>query len=179
MELKDYTVIDFKNATAALLPPGEYWQYPTNKELSDLLNGIAEELKTTHDQTTQPLLYEKDNSLNGWRLTDYQTILNNQKILGIVYDDPIIPNLIYIGIQANQNPYQTLVGMDSYRLPHTAFCFKFQNKIQKLHVASTRQSLQINKRTIKNEGLVFNHKQVLYVACSRLSLQINRHTLRA
>ena len=150
MEIIDtiYTQADFKQACAALLPPGEYWQYQTNSELEQLLEAMGTEFKTIHDETKLNPLYQENNSATGWKLSDYQSILNSNEIAGLVTDNALTPNLIYITFEAGQMAGDLMKQLDSYRLPHTAFCCTYAHQ-QTLHIAICRQTLHINRRTLR------------------------------
>lgn len=143
-----YNKDDFKQAISALLPAGEYWQYEKGDPLDGLLEGLANEFKTIHDETKVNILYSPDNNQTGWKLADYQTILNSNGIAGTVFDDSQSPNLIYLDLSANQATGDLMKTLDAYRLPHTAFCFQYNNK-QTLHVVCVRQTLQINRHTMR------------------------------
>ena len=68
-----------------MLPAGEYWQYEKGDPLDGLLEGLATEFKAIHDETKINILYSPDNKQAGWRLSDYQTLLNNNEIAGIYF----------------------------------------------------------------------------------------------
>ena len=138
-----YSKDDFKQAVSALLPAGEYWQYEKGDQLDGLLEGMATEFKTIHDETKINLLDQTNNNLSGWKLADYQTILDENEIAGTVYDDSSTPNLIYIDIDHSQAAGNLMQELDEYRLPHTAFCFTYNYKCP-LYVAVVHNNLQIN-----------------------------------
>jgi len=143
-----YTKDDFKQAVAALLPPGQYWQYEKGDQLDDVLEAVATEFKTIHDETKINPLYQDNNNVLGWKLSDYQTILNDNEIIGNVFDDSSTPNLIYINFEAGEVAGDLMKTLDSYRLPHTAFCCTYAHQ-KTLHIAVCRQTLQINRRELR------------------------------
>lgn len=144
----DYTSKDLKQAITALLPPGEYWQYENGDDLDLLLSAMGDEFKTIHDETKVSALNQTDNNTSGWKISDYQTILNDNYIAATVYDKPDTPNLIYIEMSANQTAGGVIKSLDSYRLPHTALCSVFTHQ-KTLHIALARRSLTVNRRTLK------------------------------
>jgi len=143
-----YEQADFKHAVSNLLPPGEYWRYEKGDELDNVLEAAATEFKTINDETKISILYTPDNSQTGWRLADYQTILNNNNIKGAVFDDSETPNVIYIELQANQKAGDLMKTLNEYKLPHTALGVNYNNE-KAVHVACTRQTLQINRHTMR------------------------------
>jgi len=143
-----YTKDDFKQAVSALLPPGYYWQYEKGDQLDGVLEVLATEFKTISDETKIDPLYQQDNNVLGWKLVDYQTILNDNEITGSVFDDSNTPNLIYIDIAHSQAAGSQMKELDSYRLPHTAFCFTYNNQAP-LHVAVAHHSLQLNHQIMR------------------------------
>ena len=151
MEIEDnaYEQADFKHALSTLLPPGEYFQYEKGDELDKILEAAATEFKTINDETKISILYAADNTQTGWKIADYQTILNNNNIDGIVFDDSETPNLIYFELKANQKAGDLMKTLDEYKLPHTAL------------------------------GVNYNNEKAVYVACTRQTLQINTHKMRA
>jgi hypothetical protein len=143
-----YTKDDFKQAVSALLPPGQYWQYEKGDPLDGVLEGLSAEFKTIHDETKINPLYQEDNAESGWKLADYQRILNDNAMAGTVFDDSSTPNLIYINFEAGDVAGGFMKTLDSYRLPHTAFCCTYTHQ-QTLSVAVCRQSLTINRRELR------------------------------
>ena len=144
-----YEQTDFKRALSNLLPPGEYWKFEKGDELDKLLEAAATEFKTINDETKVSILYAENNTQTGWKIADYQTILNNNNIDGIVFDDSETPNIIYFELQANQKAGDLMKTLDAYKLPHTAL------------------------------GVNYNNEKAVYFSCDRQTLQINRHTMRA
>ena len=148
IEYPDYSAGDFKQATAALLPPGEYWQYEKNDELDLLLSAVGEEFKKTHDEIQINILNQGNNIASGWKISDYQTLLNSNYIVGTVYDNSATPNLIYIDMSANQTAGGVIKSLDEYRLPHTAFCCTVKHQ-KTMVITLLRRSITINTRTLK------------------------------
>lgn len=173
-----YSQSDFKQAFAALLPPGQYWQYEPNSELDKLLDGIGSELKTIHDQTKINDPYVADSNNLGWKIADYQNLLDENQTSGTIYDDSATPNLIYVDIDSNQAAGALMQTLDSYRLPHTAFCFIYNNKTA-LYISIVRSSLQMNTQTMTTvtsaplTGLAFGLYQIGAMALGNRDLQID------
>lgn len=116
----NYSTDDFKQALQKLLPPGEYWQNQTpDTDLDKLLTAIATEFKTTHDETKLSVLLTIDKSLFGWKLSDYQALLNEQGIESTVTDNSATPNIIYIEVVNLEDLFETFNMIESLRLPHT------------------------------------------------------------
>jgi hypothetical protein len=143
-----YSKDNFKQAVSALLPAGQYWQYEQGDQLDDVLEGMAAEFKTIHDETKLNILYVPDNSNTGWKLSDYQTLLNTSEVVGQVYDESETPNLIYIDFEAGFMVGDLMKKLDSYRLPHTAFCCTYAHQ-RIVYVAVCSQSLHINRRVLR------------------------------
>ena len=173
-----YTANDFKIATAALLPPGEYWQYEKNGDLDNLLSVLGQEFKTTHDETTSNVLYERDNNQAGWKISDYQALLASFSINGTVFDKSSTPNLIYIKCEHSSQMGRGMQKLEGYRLPHTAFFWEVvQNK--KLYCAVHNNSLSVNR----SKSILTSNKEskagLVSCAVTHHSLVINRTQLRA
>ncbi|MBN2605976.1 MAG: hypothetical protein JXR47_01435 [Thiotrichales bacterium] len=123
----NYTAEDFKQAAQKLLPPGEYWSNQTpGTDLDKLFTAIGQELKTVHDETKLSVLIQLDNSLFGWKIADYQGLLNLQGIDAQVTDDPLTPNVIYIKIRSTQDLLAVFKQIENYRLPHTIINWGFE-----------------------------------------------------
>lgn len=117
---QNYTDKDFRNAFEALLPPGKYWQNPSEgSDLDKLLDGVGLELKTTSDEIKIRLLFDADNTDFGWRIADYQALFDTRDITATVTDDPASPNWIYVEVDNLEDLYQTFLEVESLRLPHT------------------------------------------------------------
>jgi len=143
-----YEQSDFKQAASALLPAGEYWQYEQGDSLDNVLEALATEFKTINDETKVSILYDIDNIQGGWKLSDYQGILNNNGISATVFDDSSTPNLIYIDFELGKSNGEFIQKLDEYRLPHTAFCCTYLHE-KVMYVAAVRQSLTINRRELR------------------------------
>lgn len=114
----DYTTQDFEQAIRHLLPQGQYWQEPTNTELIDVIKGMAIDFKVTHDEIQLALLSDFSESLFGWKIVDYQNLLN-QSAQGVVFDDKATPNLISISLASNCRSETAFNDIEKVRLPHT------------------------------------------------------------
>ncbi|RUM91063.1 MAG: hypothetical protein DSZ27_07330 [Thiomicrospira sp.] len=122
-----YTTEDFRNSVKQLLPPGKYWQSDEESEdLTALIDSIAEELHTTHEETKLSVLFTVDNSLFGWKIADYQSLLNTNGIDALVWDDEVTPNVIYIKLFTTYNLLATFNQVEGYRLPHTIINWEFE-----------------------------------------------------
>jgi len=173
-----YSADDFKQAAAALLPPGEYWQYEAGEPLDNLLCALGQEFKTTHDETQLSILYPIDNGGAGWKLADYQTILGTHKITGTVSDNSATPNLIYIEIAPEMVAGELMKTLENYRLPHTAFCWTLKQK-QTLHIGVAHTGLQIKRTAVVADCWTLQQQLTLKVAPVRRSVVIHRTTMRA
>ncbi|WP_051303249.1 hypothetical protein [Psychromonas aquimarina] len=169
----DYSSDDFKQAAAALLPPGEYWQYSPGGTLDKLLTGLALEFKTTHDETQQNILYQADNIQAGWKLSDYQTLLDTHKIAGRVFDNHATPNYIYIDVEPNMQAGELMKELEDYRLPHTAFLWTLKQK-QSLHLGTARQNVNIDRREVTADCWDLAQAQHLHAGAGRQTVQIHR-----
>lgn len=202
---KNYSESDFKEAAAALLPPGEYWQYKNGSDLDKLLSALGREFKTTHDETTLNALYDEDNNQIGWRIADYQSLLNLFSVRGEVFDKPCNPNFIYIECDASENVGSLMRRMESHRLPHTAFHWETRDRatlscaahsagvqIERSHsvlaVAAERVPVDIycvparSSTIVSRETKVLrsaSHKALVNCIAARHCIIINRRTLRA
>ncbi len=139
-----YSANDFKQACASLLPPGEYWQYEAGDELDCLLSALSSEFKSTHDETTSLLLFEGDKNQIGWKLADYQTLLNSFSITGTVFDKSTEPNLIFIDCAQSSQLGYLMWQFEDRRLPHTAFFWEIQQSVE-LYFAVTSNTLKIER----------------------------------
>lgn len=133
----DYTESDFANALRALLPKGEYWQTPDNEKLNQVIEGMAKDFKTTHDEIELSLLTDFEGELFGWKISDYQAFLifvagaNS----GTVSDNITTPNLIYISLDetARGNSQQAWQAFENKRLPHTKINWTFNYQVNYHH----------------------------------------------
>ncbi|WP_022940107.1 hypothetical protein [Psychromonas hadalis] len=148
IEQQLYSKDNFKQAISALLPTGQYWQYQQGDALDGILEGMGVEFKTIHDETKLDFLDVPDNNNTGWKLSDYQTLLNTSEVVGNVYDDSSTPNLIYIDFSAGYTVGDLMKKLDSYRLPHTNFCCTYTHQ-KTIYIAVCRQSLHINRRVLR------------------------------
>lgn len=114
----DYTTQNFEQAIRLLLPKGQYWQEATNTELTGVIEGMAIDFKITHDEIQLALLSDFSESLFGWKIADYQSLLN-QSIQGVVFDDKATPNLICISLASNCRSESAFNDIEKVRLPHT------------------------------------------------------------
>ncbi|MDD9158518.1 hypothetical protein PVK64_20365 [Aliivibrio sp. S4TY2] len=139
----EYHNEDFARAVRQLLPKGQYWQDSDNAELSNLIAGMGAEFKMTHDEIQFTLLTQVDSEPFGWRLSDYQALLLQSDVDGVVYDDIRQPNLILVSLASNQRSKKAWHDVEQVRLPHTA--------IQWIYNASTTLQVQLgNARYIRN-----------------------------
>lgn len=114
----EYSEGDFADAIRVLLPQGEYWQEADNPELTNTIEGMAADFKITHDEIELSLLTELRELSFGWKLSDYQTLLNEIGSVGTVYDDVNNPNLIKVDLFSYDNDKAYAV-FEEKRLPHT------------------------------------------------------------
>ncbi len=122
----EYDETDFALAIRQLLPKGQYWQDTTNKELNALIQGMSAEFKCIHDEVELALLTEHYTPLFGWRLSDYQRLMNKHGIVGQIYDDPKTPNLIEVYLNPVQVALEAMMhDFEKTRLPHTEFHWIF------------------------------------------------------
>lgn len=114
----DYTAQDFEQAIRHLLPKGQYWQEETNTELTGVIKGMATDFKVTHDEIQLALLSDFSENLFGWKIADYQRLLN-QNTQGLVFDDKATPNLINVSLANNYRSETAFNDIEKVRLPHT------------------------------------------------------------
>lgn len=120
----EYSSGDFADALRLLLPKGEYWQEVDNQELTNLIVGMSIDFKQTHDEVQLSLLTEFRDSLFGWKIRDYQNLLNEIGSTGTVYDDVQSPNLIKIDLFSYDND-RVFAEFEKKRLPHTEFAWNY------------------------------------------------------
>ncbi|WP_418114382.1 hypothetical protein RJD40_18865 [Vibrio scophthalmi] len=120
----DYSAGDFADATRSLLPKGEYWQEAENEELTNTIIGMAIDFKATHDDIELSLLTEFREQSFGWKLRDYQTLLNEIGSVGTVYDEVKNPNLIKVDLFSYDND-KAYAAFEEKRLPHTEFAWLY------------------------------------------------------
>ncbi len=135
--ITDYRASDFADAIRALLPKGDYWQEADNTELTRLINGMAADFKITHDEIELSLLTDFNQSLFGWKLSDYQALLNRVagEQSGLVYDVRATPNLIYVGMNDNARAEiaKAWQAFEEKRLPHTEITWLYHSEISYHH----------------------------------------------
>lgn len=120
-----YTEADFKKALLQLLPPGDYWADPQEgDDLDQLLTAVAIELLTTHNETKNSFLYQSNKTLSGWKIADFQAILDTAATGGTAYDDPNYPNLIFVLLEQTTGFLDVMQELEAYRLPHTNLNWK-------------------------------------------------------
>lgn len=128
MDTSDLVIVysegDFAQAIRTLLPKGEYWQENENAVLTNTIEGIAADFKVTHDDIELSLLTEFSDSLFGWKLKDYQILLNESGSVGVVSDDIHHPNLITIDLLTYDND-KAFAAFEKKRLPHTEFVWLY------------------------------------------------------
>ncbi|BBN59305.1 hypothetical protein [Hydrogenovibrio marinus] len=99
VDTQEYTLQDYRNAVEKLFPPGKYWEQPEDdSDLDNLYWAIAQEWKTTADELKTNILFGANNTLFGWKISDYQRLLDENGIDGTVFDDKSMPSYIYFNI---------------------------------------------------------------------------------
>ncbi|WP_076589686.1 hypothetical protein [Vibrio ostreicida] len=143
----EYSEGDFADAYRELLPKGEYWQDTENAELANTINGIAKDFKKTHDDIELSLLTEFEEKGFGWKISDYQGLLNTvaSPQSGRVFDEVTTPNLIYASLYDSfrQFSLKTWQAFEKYRLPHTEIAWIYHSSLDVNHQIS-------NSRHIRN-----------------------------
>lgn len=121
----NYSEGQFADALQQLLPPGEYWNHNGEpSELKQVLDGLGAELKAVHDETKLNFLFEIDNNLLGWKVADFQSILDINNLPGRVFDHPSTPNLIYLEIDDTSSILPIFQQIQTHRLPHTQLVWR-------------------------------------------------------
>ena len=146
---KNYSQQDFKKAIQNLLPPGEYWSnVEENSELDKVLNAISEELKITHEETKVSLLFNTNNTLQGWKLSDFQRILEIQNINGTVTDNPDTPNIINVQLSSTTDLLPVFRQMHNHKLAHTRLSWglKASLRVNAMMQATTHQRLDFTEQ---------------------------------
>jgi len=127
----ELTKEDFASAFLKLLPPGEYWNLDReNEQLKQLVNAIGEELKAVHDETELNLSFEINNQYLGWKLSDFQQILDNNSINGQVTDKVTNPNVIYLTLYQTVDVLTVFDLVEAHRLPHTQIAWTFTGALR-------------------------------------------------
>jgi hypothetical protein len=146
----EYSEGDFADAYRGLLPQGEYWQDTENAELTNTINGIAKDFKKTHDDIELSLLTEFEEKGFGWKVSDYQTLLNNTvgQQCGRVFDDVKEPNLIYGSLYDvfRHHSARAWQAFEKFRLPHTEIAWIYHSKFRVHHqIANYRHIRNLHK----------------------------------
>ncbi|BDU38737.1 hypothetical protein [Vibrio nigripulchritudo] len=146
----EYSEGDFEDAFRALLPKGEYWQDTENQELNNTILGIAKELKLTHDEIELSLLTEFEAQQFGWKVSDYQRLLNTTVGTGsgVVSDDVKSPNLITASLNDSFRHMCEMAwtSFENKRLPHTEIAWIYHSHIDMHHqVANYRHIRNLHK----------------------------------
>lgn len=143
-----YSEGDFAHAYRGLLPQGEYWQETENPELTNTIRGIAKDFKQTHDDIELSLLTNFEQQGFGWKISDYQHLLNTTAghQSGLVFDDVSTPNLIYGSIHDAFRHFsvQAWLAFEQKRLPHTEIAWIYRSTVDVHHQMS-------NGRHIRNQ----------------------------
>ncbi|PNI06183.1 hypothetical protein C1N32_04070 [Vibrio diazotrophicus] len=133
----DYSEADFADSLRALLPKGKYWQEAENVELTNVIEALAIDFKTTHDDVQLSLLTDFKQALFGWKISDYQALLyevagNNS---GVVSDSRATPNLIYVslGDDYRGSSKKAWTEFEKKRLPHTEITWTYQSRLDVHH----------------------------------------------
>lgn len=170
----EYLVADYRHALERLLPPGKYWQeIEKDSDLDKLLYAVAEEFKTTTDDVKLNLLFQFYKKHQGWKLSDYNSLLNTLGYKGIANDNPNEPNLINIIFYDGLPHGDVSEELESYRLPHTAFQWNIENK-HAAHLSAAKSSKQID-RSSTSFNLSQNHNKNTVVTTANHAIVINRN----
>ncbi|KPU82619.1 hypothetical protein JI57_03930 [Psychromonas sp. PRT-SC03] len=145
----DYTVNDFANATRQLLPRGAYWDEAENQALTNLILGMAIDFKTTSDEIQLALLSDFNDKLFGWKLSDYQSLLESLGTAGLVFDDKGTPNLIFVSLKADKRCEKAWFEFEDKRLPHTQIQWIYNSDINvQTQVDSARHIRNLTKSEV-------------------------------
>ncbi|WP_063655812.1 hypothetical protein [Aliivibrio fischeri] len=125
----DYSEADFADAIRNLLPQGDYWQEADNTELTNTILGMAADFKVTNDEIQLALLTDFNESLFGWKLSDYQALLISSGGQGVVSDTRNKPNLIYVSLVSNERCEKAWFEFEKVRLPHTEIQWIYNSTI--------------------------------------------------
>ncbi|CAH6781726.1 conserved hypothetical protein [Vibrio chagasii] len=144
----DYRAGDFSDVFRQLLPKGGYWQDTENEVLKQVIDGLAKDFKQTHDDIELSLLTDLETRPFGWKVSDYQHLLNTiaSQGSGRVFDDARQPNLIYGSLRDSfrHHSRQAWKAFEGYRLPHTEIAWIYQSTLDVQHHMA-------NYRHIRNE----------------------------
>ncbi|MDW6019929.1 hypothetical protein SBW85_19680 [Vibrio plantisponsor] len=133
----DYSEADFADSLRALLPKGEYWQEAENVELTNVIEALAIDFKTTHDDVQLSLLTDFKQALFGWKISEFQALLyevaGNHS--GVVSDSKATPNLIYVllGDEYRGSSKKAWTEFEKKRLPHTEITWTYQSRLHVHH----------------------------------------------
>ncbi|OCH43728.1 hypothetical protein [Aliivibrio fischeri] len=125
----DHSEADFADAIRALLPQGDYWLEADNTELTNTILGMAADFKVTNDEVQLALLTDFNESLFGWKLSDYQALLISSGGQGVVSDTRTEPNLIYVSLASNERCEKAWFEFEKVRLPHTEIQWIYNSTI--------------------------------------------------
>lgn len=133
----DYSEGDFADAIRFLLPKGEYWQEASNPELTNTIEGMAIDFKATHDEIELSLLTEFRQQSFGWRVRDYQGLLNDciGGYGGVVFDDVSHPNVVYASLFDTSRGFSkpSWAAFEDKRLPHTEIAWIYHSDLDVHH----------------------------------------------
>ncbi|MFA1562578.1 hypothetical protein [Aliivibrio fischeri] len=125
----DHSEADFADAIRNLLPQGDYWLEADNTELTNTILGMAADFKVTSDEIQLALLTDFNESLFGWKLSDYQALLISSGGQGVVSDTRNKPNLIYVSLASNERCEKAWFEFEKVRLPHTEIQWIYNSTI--------------------------------------------------
>jgi len=146
----DLSKDDFSKALQKLLPPGQYWNHQDlDCELKRVLDGIGQELKTVHDETELNIVFEINTNNLGWKLADFQSILDDNGISGSVFDQPSNPNYIYLELNTTQDLLAIFQQIEAHRLPHTQLIWRFTGGVGLTAVARMCHYIRLDALAIE------------------------------
>ncbi|CAH7324327.1 conserved hypothetical protein [Vibrio chagasii] len=133
----EYRAGDFSEVFRQLLPKGDYWQDTESEVLAQVIGGLAKDFKQTHDDIELSLLSDLDKQPFGWKISDYQDLLNTivGQGRGRVFDDASQPNLICGWLDdLNRNMGEKAwQAFESHRLPHTEIAWIYRSMLEVQH----------------------------------------------
>ena len=169
----DISSKDFEKAYYKLLPPGEYWSTENQGEtdLKNLIEGLSIEAESTQKDITA-LLYKADNIKQGWKLSDYQSLLNQRLLDARVYDIKSDPHRIYIDYKPSSRSGETMQYLEDYRLAHTVFgwCPHYD---QKISTAAANATKSVSRRALSTDNNAQQQGQTL-IAMARCQIVITK-----
>lgn len=146
----ELTKDDFSSALQQLLPPGEYWNHhDLDSELKRALDGMGAELKTVHDETELNVIFEINTNNLGWRLADFQSILDDNNLPGRVFDQPENPNYIYLEVDSTLDLLTIFQQIEAHRLPHTQLVWRFVGGIGLTAVARVCHYTRLDAQAVE------------------------------